>query len=132
MEPLLYETFGNTIQSLPTEATRMHLGPEITPRRIRNYLSRIARPLDVPVTIRGVPGGLIFWRSAAGNRHQAREVAGRLQTPSGEGERAHKGASAGDRPRIKLAGRSSGRRLFLCASPFPRRPKPGLSTADLH
>jgi hypothetical protein len=64
MEPMLYETLRHKIQSLSTEAVRIHLGPEITPTRMKNYLLRIARDLNVPVTIRRVPGGVIFWRSS--------------------------------------------------------------------
>jgi hypothetical protein len=64
IEPMLYETLRHKIQSLSTEAVRIHLGPEITPTRMKNYLLRIARDLNVPVTIRRVPGGVIFWRSS--------------------------------------------------------------------
>jgi hypothetical protein len=42
MEPQLYDTLRNKIQSLSTEATRMHLGPEIMPERMKNYILRLA------------------------------------------------------------------------------------------
>ena len=80
MEPMLYDTLRQKIRSLSTEATRIHLGPEITPQRMKNYLLRIARELNVPVTVRRVPGGVIFWRSSDEDRHQAQEIAGRLQS----------------------------------------------------
>jgi hypothetical protein len=35
---------------------------------------------DVPVTIRRVPGGVIFWRSRVEDLQQAQEVGARLQT----------------------------------------------------
>jgi hypothetical protein len=35
MEPMLYETLRHKIQSLSTEATRIQLGPEITPQRMK-------------------------------------------------------------------------------------------------
>jgi hypothetical protein len=38
MEPMLYDTLRQKIQSLSTDATRIHLGPEITPTRMKNYL----------------------------------------------------------------------------------------------
>jgi hypothetical protein len=79
MEPLLYDTLRTKIQALSTEATRIHLGPEIRPARMKNYLLRIARELNVSVTIRRVPGGLLFWRSTAEDLAQAKEVAQRLQ-----------------------------------------------------
>jgi hypothetical protein len=49
MEPMLYETLRKKIQSLSSEAVRIHLGPELTPNRMKNYLLSIARDLDVPV-----------------------------------------------------------------------------------
>jgi hypothetical protein len=80
MEPMLYDTLRQKIQSLSSEATRIRLGPEITPQRMKNYILRIARDLDVPVTVRKVPGGVIFWRASEEDTQQAQEVASRLQT----------------------------------------------------
>ena len=80
MEPMLYDTLRQKIQSLSIEATRIHLGPEITPNLMKNYLLRIARDLNIPITIRRVPGGLLFWRSREEDLQQAQEAAGRLQT----------------------------------------------------
>jgi hypothetical protein len=80
MEPMLYDTLRQKIQSLSTEATRIHLGPEITPTRMKNYILRIARDFNVPVTVRRVPGGLLFWRSTEEDTQQAQEIADRLQT----------------------------------------------------
>jgi hypothetical protein len=64
IEPMLYDTLRQKIQALSSEAVRIHLGPEIRPERMKNYLLRIARELNVPVTVRRVPGGVIFWRSS--------------------------------------------------------------------
>jgi hypothetical protein len=80
MEPMLYDTLRQKIQSLSSEATRIHLGPEITPQRMKNYILRMAHDLDVPVTVRRVPGGVIFWRSSEEDLQQAKEAADRLQT----------------------------------------------------
>ena len=80
MEPMLYDTLRQKIQSLSTEATRIRLGPEITPQRMKNYILRMAHDLDVPVTVRRVPGGVIFWRSSEEDLQQAQETASRLQT----------------------------------------------------
>jgi hypothetical protein len=79
MEPMLYDTLRQKIQTLTTEATRIRLGPEISPTRMRNYLVRMARELDVPITVRRVPGGVLFWRSTDEDLQQARDVASRLQ-----------------------------------------------------
>lgn len=80
MEPLLYDTLRQKIQALSTDATRVRLGPEITSARMKSYILRLARELNVPVTVRRVPGGVIFWRSTAEDLQQAQDVARRLQT----------------------------------------------------
>jgi hypothetical protein len=80
MEPMLYDTLRQKIQALSSEAVRIRLGPEIRPERMKNYLLRIARELNVPVTVRRVPGGVIFWRSSEADLQQAQETASRLQT----------------------------------------------------
>jgi len=80
MEPMLYETLRQKIQSLSSEATRIRLGPEITPQRMKRYLQALARELNIPVTVRRVPGGLLFWRSSDEDIQQAREAASRLQS----------------------------------------------------
>jgi hypothetical protein len=80
MEPMLYDTLRQKIQALSSEAVRIHLGPEIRPERMKNYLLRIARELNVPVTVRRVPGGVIFWRASKEDLQQAQETSSRLQT----------------------------------------------------
>jgi hypothetical protein len=80
MEPMLYDTLRKKTQDLSTAAVRIHLGPEMTPQRMKNYILRIARELDVPITVRRVPGGVIFWRSSEEDTQQAQEIADRLQT----------------------------------------------------
>ena len=79
MEPMLYETLRQKIQALSTEAVRIHLGPEIRPQRMKNYIHQIARELNVPVTVRRVPSGVIFWRSSEEDLQQAQEAASRLR-----------------------------------------------------
>jgi hypothetical protein len=79
-EPMLYDTLHTKIQSLSTEATRIRLRPEIRPERMKNHILRIARDLDVPVTVRRALDGVIFWRSSDENIQQAQGTANRLQT----------------------------------------------------
>ena len=79
MEFVVYETLRKKIQDLSTAAVRIHLGPKITPQRMKNSLLRTARELNVPVTVRRVPGGVLFWRSTKEDTEQAQEVASRLQ-----------------------------------------------------
>jgi hypothetical protein len=102
MEAMLYDTLRQKIQSLSTDATRIHLGPEITPQRMKTSLQAIARDLNVPVTIRRVPGGLLFWRSTDEDLQQAKEVGARLQTARQTGETTYRRPQArprGSRPR---------------------------------
>jgi hypothetical protein len=80
MEPMLYNTLRHKIQTLSSEAVRIRLGPEIAPNRMKNYLLYIARELNVPITIRRVPSGLLFWRSTAEDLQQAQDVVTRLQS----------------------------------------------------
>ena len=80
MEPLLYETLRKKIESLTNQAARIRLGPEIRPERMKNYILRIARELSVPVTVRKVSGGLLFWRSTEEDTQQAQELSRRLQS----------------------------------------------------
>jgi hypothetical protein len=101
MEPMLYETLKQKIQSLSSEAVRIHLGPEITPTRMKTYLQAIARELNIPVTVRRVPGGLLFWRSSDEDLQQAQETANRLQTGRQTGKTAQQRPARprGRRPR---------------------------------
>lgn len=80
MEPMLYDTLRQKIESLSDQAARIRLGSEISPIRMKNYVLRIGRDVKVPVTVRRVPGGIIFWRSTAEDIQQAKDVAGRLRT----------------------------------------------------
>jgi hypothetical protein len=92
MEPMLYDTLRKKIQSLSDQAARIRLGAEISPIRMKHYVLRIARDIKVPVTVRRVPGGVIFWRSTDEDIQQAKDVASRLQTT-----RQRHGARSGGR-----------------------------------
>ncbi len=72
MNPELYHALKEKIQSLDTTATRVTTPDGISPTTMKNRILRVAAELGVPVTIRRVPGGLIFWRAAdAGGRNAA-------------------------------------------------------------
>ena len=88
MELMLYETLRKKIQDLSTAAVRIHLGPEMTAQRMKNYILRMARELNVPVTVRRVPGGVIFWRSSEEDQQQAQDIADRLQPSRQRGKTA--------------------------------------------
>jgi hypothetical protein len=80
MEPQLSETLRQKIQSLADQAARIRLGPEISPVRMKHYLLRLAWELDVPITVRRVSGGVLFWRSNEEDLQQAQAIAQRLRS----------------------------------------------------
>jgi hypothetical protein len=80
MHPVLYHALKEKIQSLDTIATDMPLPDGTSPTTMKNRILRVAAELGIPVTIRSVPGGLLFWRSTDEDLQQATEVAGRLQS----------------------------------------------------
>jgi precorrin-4 methylase len=80
MDPGLYRAFKEKIQSLDSTATRFTLPAGISSTTMKNRLLRVAADLGVPVTVRKIPGGLLFWRSTDDDVQQAKDVASRLQT----------------------------------------------------
>lgn len=80
MDAELYHALKEKIQSLNNTASRMSLPDGTSPTTMKNRILRVAAELGVPVTIRRVPGGLLFWHSSEEDTQQAQEIAGRLQT----------------------------------------------------
>jgi hypothetical protein len=80
MDPELYQAFKDKIQALDNTATRITLSEGTSPTTMKNRLLRVAAELNTPVTVRRVPGGLLFWRSTNEDIQQAKEVGARLQT----------------------------------------------------
>jgi hypothetical protein len=78
MAPELYHAFKEKIQSLDNTAARLTLPEGTSPTTMKNRLLRVATELRIPLTIRKVPGGLLFWRSTAEDLAQAKAVAQRL------------------------------------------------------
>ena len=80
MDPELYNALKEKIQSLDDTATRLMVpeGTSVTTMKAR--ILRVAAELNISVTIRRVPGGLLFWRSTDEDLQQAKEVGARLQT----------------------------------------------------
>ena len=85
MDPELYHAFKEKIQSLDNTAARLTLPEGTSPTTMKNRLLRVAAELRIPLTIRKVPGGLLFWRSTAEDLNQAKEVAQRLQPAERKG-----------------------------------------------
>ena len=86
MDPELYHALTEKIKSLGNTATRVTLPEDISPSAMKNRILRVAAELDIPVTVRRIPGGLLFWRSTDEDVQQAKEVAGRLRTTRSKGQ----------------------------------------------
>ena len=83
MDPVLYDSLRTKIQSMTDQAARITIGNGVSRATMKNRILRVAREVNVPVTIRRVSGGLLFWRSNDEDLAQAKEVATRLQTARG-------------------------------------------------
>lgn len=79
MDPELYHALREKIQSLDNTATRLTIPESTSTTTMKNRILRVAAEMGIPVTIRRVPGGLLFWRSTDEDLQQAAEVAARLQ-----------------------------------------------------
>jgi hypothetical protein len=80
MDPQLYQELRTRLQSLSDHAVQMTTPDRTNPTTMKNRILRVAAELGIPVTIRRVPRGLIFWRSTDEDLHQAKEISQRLQT----------------------------------------------------
>jgi hypothetical protein len=95
MDPELYNALKEKIQSLDDTATRLMVPEGTSVATMKNRILRVAAELNIPVTIRRVPGGLLFWRSTDEDIQQAKEVGARLQTT----QRRPQARPRGRRPR---------------------------------
>jgi hypothetical protein len=80
MDPQLYQALRTRISSLSEHAVQMTIPDGTNPTTMKNRILRVAAELGIPVTIRRVPGGLLFWRSTDDDIQQAKDVAARLRT----------------------------------------------------
>jgi len=91
MDPVLYQALRQKIASLSKQATRMPLLQDVRFGTMKQRILRIAGELQVPVTVRRVAGGVLFWRSTAENLQQAKALATRLQGARRNRRRARPG-----------------------------------------
>jgi hypothetical protein len=89
MDPQRYQELRARLQSLSDQAVRMTMPDGASQSTMKNRILRVAAELTIPVTIRRVPGGVIFWRSTDEDIQQAQEVRARLQTAQAEQPQAH-------------------------------------------
>jgi hypothetical protein len=79
IDPELYRALQLKIPVLDNTATRMTIPEGTSPTTMKNRILRVAAELRIPVTIRRVSGGLLFWRSTDEDIQQAKEIGTRLQ-----------------------------------------------------
>ncbi len=80
MDLQLYQALRTRMQALSNQAVRLAIPDGTSLATMKNRIRRVAAELNISVTIRRVPGGLLFWRSAAEDIQLAQEVGSRLQT----------------------------------------------------
>jgi hypothetical protein len=80
IDPELYQQLRTRLQSLSDQAVRMTIPNGTSPTAMKNRILRVAAELGLPMTIRRVSSGLLFWRSSDADIHHVREIANRLQT----------------------------------------------------
>jgi hypothetical protein len=80
MDPQLYQELRTRMQSLSDQAVRMMIPDGTSRATMKNRIRSVAAELGVPVTIRRVSGGLLFWRSTEEDIELAKEVGSWLQT----------------------------------------------------
>ena len=90
MELQLYQELRTRMQSLANQAVRMAIPDGTSLATMKNRIRRVAAELEIPVTIRRVSGGLLFWRSTDEDVQQAQELGARLQTAQ-RGRRTRQG-----------------------------------------
>jgi hypothetical protein len=66
-----YDALKGKIHSLDNTATRMPLPDGTSANTMKNRILQVVAELGMPITIRRVSGGLIFWRSTDEGLQQA-------------------------------------------------------------
>ena len=72
MDTRLYQELRTRIQGLSDQAVRLTLPDGASQATMKRRIRQVAAELSIPVTIRRVPGGLLFWRSTDEDVQQAR------------------------------------------------------------
>jgi hypothetical protein len=83
MDPHVYQALKTKIQALDGAAARLTLPEGASPTTMKNRLLRVAADAGVPLIIRRVPGGLLFWRSTEEGHCQVNGDLGKIRVASG-------------------------------------------------
>jgi hypothetical protein len=95
MDPQLYQELRAQMQALSDQAVRLTIPDGTSQATMKRRIQQVAAELGIPVTIRRVSGGLLFWRSTDEDRQLAKEVGSQLQTA----QRGRQARPQGRRPR---------------------------------
>jgi hypothetical protein len=80
MDPQLYQELRSRMQSLSDQVVRMAIPDGTSLATMKNRIRSVAVELNIPITIRRVSRGLLFWRSTDADIQLTQEVGARLQT----------------------------------------------------
>jgi hypothetical protein len=72
MDPQLYQELKTRIPALSSHAVQITIPQGTSPTTMKNRILRVAAELRIPLTVRKVPGGLLFWRSTDEDVQQAK------------------------------------------------------------
>jgi hypothetical protein len=81
MPPEPYRALKEKIESLDNTATRLTIPEGTSTATMKHRILQVAAELGIPVMVRKVPGGLLFWRSTDEDLPQATEVAHGVNRP---------------------------------------------------
>ena len=135
MDPVLYEALTEKLQSLGDTAVRMNIPEDTSPTTMKNRILRVSSQLEIPVTIRRVPGGLLFWRTTDEDLQPAKPVVQPLPNP----QPSRQSTVVADADQPEMAPSSHRRRKILghicaitanvrCLAEFGDRPEAGWGT----
>ncbi len=79
MNSELYDALKEKIHALGKTAIRLTIPEGTNPTTMKHRILRVAAELNIRVTIRKIPGGLLFGRSTDEDLQQAEEVVQQLQ-----------------------------------------------------
>jgi hypothetical protein len=91
MDLELYHALKQRIHALDKAATRLTISESTNPTTMKNRILRVGTELSIPVTVRKVPGGLLFWRSTNEDLQQAKAVVQRLHVARKPPRTTHRG-----------------------------------------
>ena len=89
MNPELYHVFTEKIESLDNTATRLTIPDGTRTTTVKKRILRVAAELGISVTVRRVPGDLLFWHLTDEDLQQSIEVMDRLQSFQRQRKTAH-------------------------------------------